>query len=151
GSECLECGISFNQLKERLKEENFDVENSCLDRCLREWFHNSFFHEEATCSHGTSSIHSLKEHIDCTYILKAETSLRILSFQEAEKSNELVNQLTQQTPLYQKQVEIMQGQLTLAQSSIESSKKEAKSARYFAISALIVSALFGLFTVLTYF
>jgi hypothetical protein len=43
GSECLECGISFTDLKQRLKDEGFDVDNECLNRCLREWFFNSFF------------------------------------------------------------------------------------------------------------
>ena len=43
GSECLTCGISFNQLKERLTDEGYDLENDCLERCLREWFLIHFF------------------------------------------------------------------------------------------------------------
>ncbi|AMA49468.1 hypothetical protein [Flavobacterium covae] len=154
GSECLECGISFNQLKERLKEEGFETENDCLDRCLREWFFNSFFHEEMVCDHGNMTIHTLKDHYGCNFILKAETCLRILSYEEAEKSNQLVEQLTQQTALYQYQVQMLQSQLSLAQTSIENSEKDSKSARSFAIWALILSAIFGvlgIFDALTYF
>ena len=151
GSECIECGISFNDLKKRLKNEGFDIDNECLNRCLREWFFNSFFHEETVCDKGSSSIKELDNHLDCNFILKAETCLRILSYEEAEKSNELVSQLNQQTELYQSQVELLQSQLTLAQSSITESKKESKSARNFAIWALIASAFFGLPDALTYF
>lgn len=151
GSECLECGISFTDLKQRLKDEGFDVDNECLNRCLREWFFNSFFHEETICTHGNSSIKDLDKHLTCNFILKAETCLRILSYEEAEKSNKLVEQLTQQTELYQSQVSILQSQLSLAQSSIENSKKDSKSARNYAILALIVSALFSLPDACTYF
>lgn len=151
GSECLECGISFNTLKERLKEEDFDVDNTCLNRCLREWFFSSFFHEETVCNHGNSSIKDLNKHLGCNFILKAETCLRILSYEEAEKSNQLVEQLTQQTSLYQSQVQLLQSQLSLAQTSVENSETDSKSARTYAILALVVSALFGLFSVLTYF
>lgn len=151
GSECLECGISFNDLKQRLKDENFDVENECLNRCLREWFFNSFFHEETVCSHGNSSIKDLDKHLTCNFILKAETCLRILSYEEAEKSNELISQLTQQTSLYQSQVGLLQSQLSLAQTSIENSKEDSKWANRFAITALIASAFFGVFGALTYF
>ena len=154
GSECLECGISFNQLKERLKEDGFETENDCLDRCLREWFFNSFFHEEMVCKHGNMTIHTLKDHYDCNFILKAETCLRILSYEEAEKSNQLIEQLTQQTELYQSQVQLLQSQLSLAQTSIQNSEKDSKSARKFSITAIILSLIFGLFGVfdmLTYF
>lgn len=50
GSECITCGISFNELRHRLIEhENFEFdENGCLDRCLREWFWNSFFPRRST-------------------------------------------------------------------------------------------------------
>ena len=151
GSECLECGISFNDLKQQLKDEGFDVDNECLNRCLREWFFSSFFHEETVCNHGYSSIKDLDNHLGCNFVLKAETCLRILSYEEAEKSNKLVEQLTQQTALYQAQVELLQSQLSLAQTSIENSEKDSKSARSFAIWALIVSALFGLPDACTYF
>lgn len=151
GSEYLECGISFNTLKERLKEEDFDVDNTCLNRCLREWFFSSFFHEETVCNHGNSSIKDLDKHLGCNFILKAETCLRILSYEEAEKSNQLVEQLTQQTRLYQSQVGLLQSQLSLAQTSIDNSKEDSKSARIYAILALVVSGVFGLFSVLTYF
>jgi hypothetical protein len=154
GSECLTCGISFKQLKERLTDEGYDLENDCLERCLREWFFNSFFHEEMVCSHGTSSIHNLDDHYDCNFILKSDTCLKILSYQESEKSNRLIEQLSEQTVLYQSQVEILQNQLNLAQTSVDNSKEDSKSARKFAISALIVSALFGsfgIFSALTYF
>lgn len=154
GSECLECGISFTDLKQRLKDEDFDVDNECLNRCLREWFFNSFFHEETVCTHGNSSIKDLDKHLGCNFILKAETCLRILSYEEAEKSNQLVEQLTQQTGLYQSQVQLLQSQLSLAQTSIINSEKDSKSARKFSITAIILSLIFGLFGVfdmLTYF
>jgi len=154
GSECLECGISFNRLKQRLKEEGFDVDNECLNRCLREWFYNSFFHEEAKCNKGEYKIEELDKHLTCNFILKAETCLRILSYEEAEKANQLIEQLTQQTALYQSQVGLLQSQLSLAQTSIENSKEDSKSARKFAIWALVVSALFGvlgIFDGLNYF
>jgi hypothetical protein len=151
GSECLECGISFNELKERLKKEEFEIENECLDRCLREWFFNSFFHEEMVCKHGNMTIHTLKDHYSCNFILKAETCLRILSYEEAEKSNQLVEQLTQQTYLYQSQVQLLQSQLSLAQTSITNSEKDSKSARKFSITAIILSLIFGLFGVFDMF
>lgn len=145
GSECLECGISFTDLKQRLKNENFNVDNECLNRCLREWFFNSFFHEETVCSNGNSSIKDLDKHLTCNFILKAETCLRILNYEESEKSNKLIEQLTQQTTLYQSQVQLLQSQLSLSQTSVSNSKEDSKSAQKFAIYALIVSALFGVF------
>jgi|SRR5690554_6879589 len=151
GSECLECGISFNDLKKRLKDENFDVENECLNRCLREWFFSSFFHEETVCSKGTSSIKDLDKHQNCNFILKSETCLRILSYEEADRSHQLIEELTQQTSLYQSQVGLLQNQLSLSQTSVINSVKDSKQARTYAISALFVSGVFGIFTILTYF
>ena len=52
---------------------------------------------------------------------------------------------------YQEQIDLLQSQLSLAQTSIENSKEDSKSARNYAISALIVSGVFGIFGVLTYF
>lgn len=155
GSECLTCGISFNQLKERLTDEGYQFDDGgCLERCLREWFFNSFFHEEMACKHGTYNFNELNKHLTCNFIMKSDTCLKILSYQESEKSNRLIEQLSEQTVLYQSQVEILQNQLTLAQTSIDKSEEDSKSARKFAIFALIVSALFGsfgIFSALTYF
>lgn len=67
-------------------------------------------------------------------------------------SSELHNrQLSRQTTLYQSQVQLLQSQLSLVQTSIENSETDSKSARSYAISALVVSGIFGLFSVLTYF
>jgi hypothetical protein len=89
GSECITCGISFNDLFNRLKSEHFEFdENGCLERCLREWFWNSFFHEEAHCKHKDSQddIKQLNEHLTCKFILRAESCMKLLTFKESEQN-----------------------------------------------------------------
>jgi hypothetical protein len=52
---------------------------------------------------------------------------------------------------YQEQIDLLQTQLSLTQISVENSKEDSESARNYSISALLVSGVFGLFSVLTYF
>lgn len=87
GSECITCGISFNQLYHRLKyHENFEFdENGCLERCLRQWFWHSFFHEEAHCP-DVNDVKEIDNHLDCGFILKAESCMKLLTFKESEQN-----------------------------------------------------------------
>ena len=85
GSECLTCGISFNELKERLTDEGYQFDDGgCLERCLREWFFNSFFHEEMACKHGTYNFNELNKHLTCNFIMKSDSCMKLLTFKEAE-------------------------------------------------------------------
>ncbi len=87
GSECLTCGISYNTLIHRLREENFEFDSGgCLERCVREWFWNSFFHEEAHCQHENSKddIKKLDEHLKCNFTMRSDSCMKLLSFREAE-------------------------------------------------------------------
>lgn len=91
GSECLTCGISYNGLIQRLKAENFEFDNGgCLERCVREWFWNSFFHEEAHCQHENSKddIKKLDEHLNCNFTMRSDSCMKLLSFKEAELNRE---------------------------------------------------------------
>ncbi len=87
GSENILKGISFNELFHILKyHENFSIEeDSCLERCLREWFWNSFFHEEAHCLKN-SNVNTLDEHLDCSFILNADSCIKLMSFKESENN-----------------------------------------------------------------
>lgn len=92
-----------------------------------------------------------------------ELSNKLLDFDEITDVNKAIyyseiaiselhnRQLLEQTKLYQSQIKLLQTQLDLAQKSIDNSKKDSKSARSFAIWALVVSALFGLPDACTYF
>lgn len=87
GSECLTCGISFNELKERLIDEGYQFDDGgCLERCLREWFFNSFFHEEMACKHGTYNFNELNKHLTCNFIMKSDSCMKLLTFKEAENN-----------------------------------------------------------------
>ncbi len=89
GSECITCGISFNDLYQRLQDEGFEFdEGGCLKRCLREWFWCSFFHEEAHCVNDNTKvdIKKLDKHLNCNFILKAESCMKLLTFKEAENN-----------------------------------------------------------------
>ena len=88
GSECITCGISFNDLYQRLQHEGFEFdEGGCLKRCLREWFWCSFFHEEAHCNNkGKIDVRELDNHLGCNFILKAESCMKLLTFKEAENN-----------------------------------------------------------------
>jgi hypothetical protein len=90
GSDCITCGISFNELYHKLKyHENFNFDkNGCLERCLREWFWTSFFHEEAHCENKDSKddITKLNKHLDCKFILRAESCMKLLTFKESEQN-----------------------------------------------------------------
>lgn len=85
GSECITCGISFNSLYTDLVNENFDLENGCLKRCLREWFWNSFFHEEVHCNSGTyDKLSDLDKHANCKFVLRSESCMKLLTFRDTE-------------------------------------------------------------------
>ena len=88
GTECVSCGISFNDLKSRLKEAGYTFDDNYLEHCLKEWFYMSFFHEEAHCkgSGGYTNVGQLKCHMDCHFTIKAEACMRLLTFKESENN-----------------------------------------------------------------
>ena len=51
GRENLTEGLKFNKLITTLQQEGYTI-NNCTNRSIREWFYNSFFHEEAHCKNG---------------------------------------------------------------------------------------------------
>ncbi len=79
------------------------------------------------------------------YIEHIENINKVIYYSQIASSELHNRQLFRQTTLYQSQVKLLQSQLSLAQTSIDNSKNDSKSARKFAIWALVVSALFGVF------
>lgn len=137
GSECLECGISFNQLKKRLEEEGYSFDG-CLENCLREWFYMSFFHEEAHCKQGGhTNVSELNRHLDCNFVLKAESCMKLLTFIESENNAKAAADNLRST----------QDNLDLARKSLKTSKKSVDFGKY----ALFISIVSIGFTVFNFF
>src|SRR5688572_5573474 len=90
GRENLTQGLKFNSLISILKGEGYTI-NNCTNRSIREWFYNSFFHEEAHCQNGNyANVQELDKHKNCGFVLKADTCMKLLQYEEAEKSNKQI-------------------------------------------------------------
>lgn len=139
GRENLTEGLKFNSLISTLEQEGYTI-NNCTNRSIREWFYNSFFHEEAHCQNGNfNNVQELDNHLNCGFVLKADTCMKLLQFEESEKSNKLIQVLTGQTEIYQNQVELLQGQLKIAESNTKDARNESKTSKCLAYTAIILS------------
>lgn len=139
GRENLTEGLKFNALITTLQQEGYTI-NNCTNRSIREWFYNSFFHEEAHCQNGNfNNVQELDNHLNCGFVLKADTCMKLLQFEESEKSNKQIEVLTSQTEIYQKQVKLLQGQIKIAESNTKDARNESKTSKCLAYSAIILS------------
>ncbi|MBK9378150.1 MAG: hypothetical protein IPM86_07865 [Saprospiraceae bacterium] len=144
GRENLTNGLKFNSLISTLQQEGYTI-NNCTNRSIREWFYNSFFHEEAHCQNGNfNNVQELDNHKNCGFVLKADTCMKLLQFEESEKSHKQIEVLTRQTEIYQKQVQLVQLQVSLTQQLSPESKQEATIAKNLAYGSIFISLLCGI-------
>lgn len=134
GRDNISGGLRFCDLTDQLTKEGYTI-NSCTNRTLREWFYTSFFHEEAHCDKGNpnsyNDVSKLDEHRCCHFILKGDSCMKLLQYEESEISR--------------KQVELLQGQLSLAQKNSNDAKKESSKAFWIAILSILISSLSVIF------
>jgi hypothetical protein len=73
----LKDGLSYNELITLLKKDHYDLDNGCVELAIKHWFDESFFHLGQD-SNPYSCLKDLPNHLDCSFVLKGEHSLRLI-------------------------------------------------------------------------
>jgi hypothetical protein len=84
-------GLSYNILKSELEKKGYLIcKNDCLEKAVKQWFIDSFFHyakdKNDTEGKEIKDINSLKEHIDCNFVLKGDACIAYLNYKNAKRS-----------------------------------------------------------------
>jgi hypothetical protein len=141
GRDNISGGLRFCDLTEQLTKEGYAI-NSCTNRTLREWFYTSFFHEEAHCDKGNpnsyNDVSKLDEHRCCHFILKGDSCMKLLQYEESENSNK-------QIELLQAQLNTLETQIQQNETNSNDAKKESSKAFWIAIGSMLLSG-FSVFT-----
>ncbi len=85
GKERLQSGITYNELYNQLKQEDFDCGNDCIDLAVKHWFVESFFHVSNDIEIYTG-INNIDQHKDCHFVLRGEHSLTLLDHQKSKNN-----------------------------------------------------------------
>ncbi len=85
GSECLSTGIKYNELIEILKGKGYDTSNDCIEIAIKTWFTDSFWHRGSD-DNKYNGYDDLENHLDCNFILKGESCLKLLSYHNSMRS-----------------------------------------------------------------
>lgn len=80
----VEEGLSFNELKKKLSEKGYDFENDCIELAVKQWFYDSFHHISA--DKEVKNAHDVDNHLDCNFILKGESCLKLISYKTSRFS-----------------------------------------------------------------
>jgi len=78
-------GVTYNELKAELVKQGYDFENDCIELSVKQWFYDSFNHTGADDNPYTS-VKDLENHLDCSFILKGESCLKLLSYETSRNS-----------------------------------------------------------------
>jgi hypothetical protein len=79
GQESVHTGLSYNKLKCKLELKGYDFENDCIELAVKQWFYDCFHHrgqEDIKCE----SIDDLEQHLECNFILKGESCLKLIGY-----------------------------------------------------------------------
>jgi len=85
GQEKVQDGVSYNEIKALLSKERYDFENDCVELAVKQWFYDSFHHRGAD-DNPLLDVRDLDRHLDCKFILKGESCLKLLSYQTSRNS-----------------------------------------------------------------
>ncbi|MBL7765795.1 MAG: hypothetical protein JNJ58_06875 [Chitinophagaceae bacterium] len=79
GQVCLHTGLSYNKLKYKLEEKGYDLTNDCIELAIKQWFYDCFHHRGQE-DKKYESIDDLEQHLDCNFILKGESCLKLIGY-----------------------------------------------------------------------
>lgn len=79
GQNSVNTGLSFNDLKCKLEQKGYDFKNDCIELAAKQWFYDSFHHRGAD-DNEYKTIEHLDSHLDCNFILKGESCLKLISY-----------------------------------------------------------------------
>jgi len=85
GQDKVHEGVSYNQLKAELVKKGYDFDNDCIELSVKQWFYESFHHTGAD-NNPYSSVEDLNKHLDCSFILKGESCLKLLGYETSRNS-----------------------------------------------------------------
>lgn len=85
GQDKVHEGVSFNELKAELIKRGYDFDNDCIEISVKQWFYDSFHHTGAD-DNPYNSVNDLENHLDCSFILKGESCLKLLSYETSRNS-----------------------------------------------------------------
>jgi len=86
GQSRVDTGLSYNELREELINRGYDFKNDCIELAVKQWFYDSFYHRGQEDNPYTSVV-DLEKHLDCSFILKGDSCLRLIEYDKAHKSN----------------------------------------------------------------
>src|SRR6266496_2104360 len=85
GQEKVHEGLSYNHLKEILIKRGYPFDNDCIELSVKQWFYDSFHHIGAD-DNPYITIRDLENHLDCNFILKGESCLKLIGYQTSKNS-----------------------------------------------------------------
>jgi hypothetical protein len=155
GSEHTENGISLNEIKNKLQSECL-VSNPQNTEHIHQWFSWSFEHKEFGCKcprnfnddpcgcNQNDPCNQFDHDSKCNRFLTKDSIIEFSQLEQSHKLNEQIKLNKQQVDLLQNQLSTLNSQIQLTEQNSKDAKMESKSAKNYAIGALIATAFFGL-------
>jgi hypothetical protein len=86
GQSRVDTGLSYDNLRIELIKQGYDFENDCIELAVKQWFYDSFYHRGKE-DNPYNCVEDLEKHLDCSFILKGDSCLRLIEYDKAHKSN----------------------------------------------------------------
>jgi len=87
GQDKAESGLSYDELKTELTSQGYDFENDCIELAVKQWYFDSFYH--AACYEKYESWEDLDNHTGCHCIMKGQSCLTLLDYENSKRSNNI--------------------------------------------------------------
>lgn len=128
GESKLSVGLSYHELINELKT---CIEyNGCSVIAIKKFFCDNFFHKELHDGKSTITIAEFDTHHNCNFVMSGEAWNKLQQYKHFQNSKTQIN--------------LLQGQISLAQQSSNESKQESNLAKKLAYGSIIISLLCGI-------
>lgn len=128
GESKLAVGLSYHELINELKT---CIEfNGCSVIAIKKFFCDNFFHKELHDGKSTVTIAEFDTHHNCNFVMSGEAWNKLQQYKHFQNSKT--------------QIDLLQGQISLAQQSSNESKQESNFAKKLAYGSIFISILCGI-------
>lgn len=87
GRERMLEGLSFNNLKELLKEKGYKVDNDCIEKAIIHCFLHSYSHyDNDEYEMVNNDLTEFEKHKNCNFILTGVSCLALMNYKNAQSS-----------------------------------------------------------------
>lgn len=128
GESKLSVGISYHELIKELKT-CIDV-NGCSIIAIKKFFCDNFFHKELHDGKSSVTIADFDTHHNCNFVMSGEAWNKLQQYKHFQNSKT--------------QIDLLQGQLYLAQQSSNEAKQESSVAKKLAYGSIFIAILCGI-------